>query len=66
VIWLFPQRSRLPQAFAAAADVTNTGRANICPAGTVAGEIADTEPELRLWGSITGSGLDGLVGWDHP
>ena len=20
---------------------------------------------LRLWGSITGSGLDGLPGWDH-
>jgi hypothetical protein len=19
-----------------------------------------------LWGSITGSGLDGLAGWDHP
>jgi hypothetical protein len=19
-----------------------------------------------VWGSITGSGLDGLAGWDHP
>ena len=36
-------------AFAAAAgDLANTGWANMCPVGTVAGEIADTEPELRL------------------
>jgi AcrR family transcriptional regulator len=35
-------------AFAAAADdIANTGWANMCPVGTVAGEIADTEPELR-------------------
>jgi AcrR family transcriptional regulator len=35
-------------AFAAAAeDLANTGWANMCPVGTVAGEIADTEPELR-------------------
>lgn len=35
-------------AFAAAAeDVENTGWANMCPVGTVTGEIADTEPELR-------------------
>jgi hypothetical protein len=35
-------------AFAAAAeDVANTGWANMCPVGTVAGEVADTEPELR-------------------
>ena len=35
-------------AFAAAADdMANTGWANMCPVGTVAGEIADTEPELR-------------------
>jgi AcrR family transcriptional regulator len=35
-------------AFAAAAeDLANTGWANLCPVGTVAGEIADTEPELR-------------------
>jgi AcrR family transcriptional regulator len=35
-------------AFAAAAeDVANTGWANMCPVGTVASEIADTEPELR-------------------
>ena len=23
-------------------------------------------PAHSLWGSITGSGLDGLAGWDHP
>jgi AcrR family transcriptional regulator len=35
-------------AFAAAADdMAATGWANMCPVGTVAGEIADTEPELR-------------------
>lgn len=32
---------------AAADDVTNPGWASKCRAGTVAGEIADTEPELR-------------------
>src|SRR5215472_15526529 len=38
----------IEEAFAAAAeDVANTGWANMCPVGTVAGEIADTEPELR-------------------
>jgi len=31
----------------AAEDIANTGWANMCPVGTVAGEIADTEPELR-------------------
>jgi AcrR family transcriptional regulator len=35
-------------AFAAAAvDMASTGWANMCPVVTVAGEIADTEPELR-------------------
>ena len=35
-------------AFAAAADdIANTGWANMCPVGTVAGEIADTEPDLH-------------------
>lgn len=35
-------------AFAAAAeDIENTGWANMCPVGTVTGEIADSEPELR-------------------
>jgi hypothetical protein len=46
VIWLFPQPSRLPQAFAAAGDMTDTGWACMCPVGTMGGEIADTEPEL--------------------
>src|SRR5207245_8804082 len=32
---------------AAADDIANTGWANMCPVGTVAGEIADAEPELR-------------------
>src|SRR2546429_4256106 len=35
-------------AFAAAAeDMANTGWLTMCPVGTVAGEIADTEPVLR-------------------
>jgi AcrR family transcriptional regulator len=35
-------------AFAAAAeDMAGTGWVNMCPVGTVAGEIADIEPELR-------------------
>ncbi|SFB43776.1 transcriptional regulator, TetR family [Amycolatopsis marina] len=35
-------------AFAQAAeDLENTGWANMCPVGTVTGEIADAEPELR-------------------
>jgi AcrR family transcriptional regulator len=38
----------IEDAFAAAAeDIANTGWANMCPVGTVAAEIADTEPELR-------------------
>lgn len=32
---------------AAASDIENTGWANMCPVGTVTGEIADLEPELR-------------------
>jgi AcrR family transcriptional regulator len=32
---------------AAADDIADTGWANMCPVGTIAGEIADTEPELR-------------------
>jgi AcrR family transcriptional regulator len=40
--------SGIEAAFAAAAeDISNTGWANMCPVGTVAGEVADTEPELR-------------------
>jgi hypothetical protein len=27
--------------------------------------VTPLDPELILWGSITGSGLDGLAGWDH-
>jgi len=49
---LLDQHADLPAAinaaFAAAADdIASTGWANMCPVGTVAGEIADTEPELR-------------------
>ena len=49
---LLDQHADLPAAidaaFAAAADdIANTGWANMCPVGTVAGEIAETEPELR-------------------
>ena len=25
-----------------------------------------SDDEQTLWGSITGSGVDGLPGWDHP
>ncbi|HEX5402830.1 MAG TPA: TetR/AcrR family transcriptional regulator [Pseudonocardiaceae bacterium] len=32
---------------AAAEDIEHTGWANMCPVGTVTGEIADTEPALR-------------------
>lgn len=32
---------------AAAEDMENSGWANMCPVGTVTGEIADAEPELR-------------------
>ncbi len=32
---------------AAAEDIESTGWANLCPVGTVTGEIADSEPELR-------------------
>src|SRR5262245_13717648 len=38
----------LEAAFATAAeDLEQTGWANMCPVGTVAGEVADVEPELR-------------------
>lgn len=47
-------------AFAAAADdIENTGWANMCPVGTVTGEIADTEPELReVAGEVIASWVD--------
>jgi AcrR family transcriptional regulator len=49
---LLDQHADLPVAIdaaftAAADDIANTGWANMCPVGTVAGEIAGTEPELR-------------------
>ncbi len=49
---LLDQHADLPTAIdaaftAAADDIANTGWANMCPVATVAGEIADTEPELR-------------------
>ncbi|WP_232110498.1 TetR/AcrR family transcriptional regulator [Nocardia wallacei] len=41
-------REAVPAAFAAAAaDMAASGWMNMCPVGTVAGEIADSEPELR-------------------
>ncbi|WP_280358937.1 TetR/AcrR family transcriptional regulator [Nocardia otitidiscaviarum] len=41
-------RAAVPAAFAAAADtIEQSGWMNMCPVGTVAGEIADSEPELR-------------------
>src|SRR5215831_671367 len=49
---LLDQHADLPTAInaafvAAADDIANTGWANMCPVGTVAAEIADTEPALR-------------------
>jgi AcrR family transcriptional regulator len=44
---------------AAAADIENTGWANMCPVATVIGEIADTEPELReVAAEVIGSWVD--------
>ncbi|MFF0490256.1 TetR/AcrR family transcriptional regulator [Nocardia sp. NPDC004068] len=41
-------REAIPAAFAAAAeDLERSGWMNMCPVGTVAGEIADSEPALR-------------------
>lgn len=41
-------REAVPAAFAAAAEtIEQSGWMNMCPVGTVAGEIADSEPELR-------------------
>ncbi|RDI55898.1 TetR family transcriptional regulator [Nocardia mexicana] len=41
-------RDAVPAAFAAAAaDIEQSGWMNMCPVGTVAGEIADSEPPLR-------------------
>ncbi|MEU6188948.1 TetR/AcrR family transcriptional regulator [Nocardia sp. NPDC047038] len=41
-------REAIPAAFAAAAEqIEQTGWINMCPVGTVAGEIADSEPALR-------------------
>src|SRR6516162_10480886 len=50
----------IEEAFGAAAeDVANTGWANMCPVGTVAGEIAETEPELRqVAAEVIGSWVD--------
>jgi len=55
----------IEEAFAAAAeDVANTGWANMCPVGTVAGEIADTEPELRqVAAEVIASWVDVGVGY---
>ncbi|MBB5917315.1 AcrR family transcriptional regulator [Nocardia transvalensis] len=41
-------RTAVPAAFDAAADdMERSGWMNMCPVGTVAGEVADSEPELR-------------------
>ncbi|MEU6830006.1 TetR/AcrR family transcriptional regulator [Nocardia beijingensis] len=41
-------REAIPAAFAAAAEqIEQTGWINMCPVGTVAGEVADSEPALR-------------------
>ncbi len=42
-------REAVPAAFAAAAEqIESSGWMNMCPVGTVAGEIADSEPDLRV------------------
>lgn len=42
-------RDAVPAFFASAAEVMEqSGWMNMCPVGTVAGEIADSEPELRI------------------
>jgi AcrR family transcriptional regulator len=47
-------------AFAAAADdMRNTGWANMCPVGTVTGEVADVEPALReVAGEVMGGWIE--------
>ncbi|GAB2546719.1 TetR/AcrR family transcriptional regulator [Nocardia heshunensis] len=41
-------REAIPAAFAAAAEtIEQNGWINMCPVGTVAGEVADSEPEIR-------------------
>jgi AcrR family transcriptional regulator len=46
--------------FAEAADtIESTGWANLCPVGTVLGEVSDVEPELReIGGRVIGSWID--------
>ena len=55
----------IEQAFTAAAeDVANTGWANMCPVGTIAGEIADTEPELRqVAAEVIASWIEAGIGY---
>ncbi len=53
-------RQAVPAAFASAAEVIEQGGwLNMCPVGTVAGEIADSEPELRaVAAEVIGSWID--------
>ncbi|MBF6194223.1 TetR/AcrR family transcriptional regulator [Nocardia beijingensis] len=60
-------REAIPAAFAAAAEqIEQTGWINMCPVGTVAGEVADSEPALRevaaeVIASWIGDGTDYFV-----
>lgn len=58
-------REAVPAAFAAAAEqIETSGWINMCPVGTVAGEIADSEPGLReVTAGIIGSWVE--VGSDY-
>ncbi|WP_040787456.1 TetR/AcrR family transcriptional regulator [Nocardia pneumoniae] len=53
-------RDAVPAAFEAAAEqIEETGWINMCPVGTVAGEIADSEPALRdVAAEVIGSWID--------
>lgn len=56
VLLLLAERAELPDAIAAAFEnaaetMESTGWANMCPVGTVLGEVAGVEPELRAVGA---------------
>ncbi|WP_067465423.1 TetR/AcrR family transcriptional regulator [Nocardia amamiensis] len=53
-------RDAVPAAFEAAAEqIEQTGWINMCPVGTIAGEIADSEPALRdVAAEVIGSWVD--------
>ncbi|WP_245720239.1 TetR/AcrR family transcriptional regulator [Nocardia uniformis] len=58
-------REAVPAAFAAAAEtIEQGGWLNMCPVGTVAGEISDSEPELReVAAEVIGSWIEEGTGY---